>query len=244
VDSRNRASWNAASDAYQADHGRVLEQTALAWGVWRLPERDLRVLGDLQGRDVLELGCGAAQWTRALAGVGARAVGVDLSERQLWHARRLAQNDGNTVRLVQGTAERLPFLDGTFDVAFCDHGAMVFARPTLTVPEAARVLRKGGLLAFCMSSPLRHLCVDADGVVSDRLLASYFTLDAIEDGHTVEYQLPYGAWVRLFRQHGLSVDDLLELRPPAGATTTYPGYAPLEWARRWPAEQIWRVRKT
>jgi hypothetical protein len=95
-----------------------------------------------------------------------------------------------------------------------------------------------------MSSPLRHLCVDADGVVSDRLLASYFTLDSIEDGQTVEYQLPYGAWVRLFRQHGLSVDDLLELRPPAGATTTYAGYAPLEWARRWPAEQIWRVRKT
>ena len=39
----------------------------LAWGAWRRPESELQVLGDVTGRDVLELGCGAAQWSAALA---------------------------------------------------------------------------------------------------------------------------------------------------------------------------------
>lgn len=241
--SRNRAYWNASSDSYQADHGRVLEDTALAWGVWRIPEAELQVLGPVEGRDILELGCGAAQWTRALAAQGARAVGLDLSERQLAHAQADARGANRGVALVHANAEQLPFRNATFDVAFCDHGAMLFARPAHTMPEAARVLRPGGRLAFCMSTPLRHVCLDERGAVSSQLIADYFSLSEIEDGDSMEYQLPYGAWIRLFREHGLLVDDLLELRPPEGASTTYEGYVPLDWARRWPAEHIWKVRK-
>jgi hypothetical protein len=44
----------------------------------------------------------------------------------------------------------------------------------------------------------------------------------------------------LFRRHDFVVDDLLELRAPKGATTTYGWDA--KWARRWPAEQIWKLR--
>jgi hypothetical protein len=55
--------------------------------------------------------------------------------------------------------------------------------------------------------------------------------------------LPYGEWIRLFRANGLVVEDLVELRPPEGATTTYTEFTSYEWARRWPAEQIWKVRK-
>jgi hypothetical protein len=55
--------------------------------------------------------------------------------------------------------------------------------------------------------------------------------------------LGHGDWIRLFLANGLRVVDLLELRPPANAWTTYLTYAPPEWARRWPAEQIWKVEK-
>ena len=57
------------------------------------------------------------------------------------------------------------------------------------------------------------------------------------------YQLPYGDWIRLFRANGLVVEDLIELRPPEDADTTYVDYAPLEWARAFPGEHIWKVRK-
>ena len=60
---------------------------------------------------------------------------------------------------------------------------------------------------------------------------------------TVDFQLAYGEWIRLFRAHGLVVDDLVELRPPKGATTTFADLGDRRFARRWPAEQIWKAHK-
>lgn len=237
---RNRAFWNASSASYQREHGRVLTAQAMAWGVWRIPESTLHVLDPIEGRDVLELGCGAAQWTAALRRAGARATGFDLSDHQLGHAR--AQAPG--APLVQGNAERLPFRNDAFDIVFCDHGATTFAVPEATVAEAARVLRPSGLFAFCMSTPLRDICFDpAAGGVTRSLATDYFGLTSLDDGQSVEYQLPYGDWIRLFRRHHLVVEDLIELHPPADAATTFADYVPLEWARRWPAEHIWKLRK-
>ncbi|HUP48150.1 MAG TPA: class I SAM-dependent methyltransferase [Thermoanaerobaculia bacterium] len=237
---KNQRHWDSTSDAYQARHGAALAEHPLAWGVWRTPESELRVLGEVAGLRVLELGCGAAQWTLGLIGRGARAAGVDLSARQLLHARRAAP----AVPLVLGDAEVLPFRSESFDVVFCDHGATTFARPSLAVAEASRVLKRDGLLAFCMSTPIRDLCWD---MVADRITAElandYFSLSALDDGESVTYQLPYGAWIRLFREHSLSIEDLVEIQAPQGASTTYDDFVPAGWARRWPAEHIWKLRK-
>ena len=235
----NRAFWDADADDYQDAHGEGLAAAPRAWGAWRIPEADLDVLGDVRGRDVLEYGCGAAQWSVALAADGARVVGLDQSARQLRHAH------GSEVALVQASGEATPFAAGSFDVVFCDHGAMSFCDPTVTVPEVARVLRSGGLLAFCHATPLLYLTWDAGAEYqSDRLHRSYDELGRMDFGDgTIDFQVPPGDWVRLFRRHGFVVEDLIELRPPAGATTTYTDFVPSEWARRWPAEQIWKVRK-
>jgi SAM-dependent methyltransferase len=239
---KNRAFWNSSSDVYQAAHGASLTAEALAWGVWRIPESELGILGDVQGRRILELGCGAAQWSLALRSLTARAVGLDLSDRQLSHAR--AKMGPGIVPLVQGNAEALPFRDGLFDIVFWDHGATVFAAPEYTVAEASRVLRPGGLFAFCMSTPIRDICVDRDAdVVTSQLTGDYFGLSRFEDDEGVTCQLPYGAWIRLFRRCGLTVEDLVELEAPAQATTTYSDFAPAAWARKWPAEHIWKLRK-
>ena len=74
---RNRAFWNELSDTYQADHGPDLARHGAGWGVWQIPEDEIHALGNVSGKDVLELGCGAAQWSIALAQHGARPVGLD-----------------------------------------------------------------------------------------------------------------------------------------------------------------------
>jgi SAM-dependent methyltransferase len=241
---KNRAFWDSSSDAYQAAHGPALREKALAWGVWRIPESELRVLGDVRGHDVLELGCGAAQWTFALLEQGARAVGVDLSARQLQHAGMRRSAGSRDVGLIQGDAEALPFKSGLFDIVFCDHGAIVFASPDKVVAEASRTLKGGGLLALCMSTPIHDLCFDsAAGAVGPQLVGEYFGLSAFDDGESIQYQLPYGSWIRLFRRQGLVVEDLVELQAPSDAVTTYSDFVPASWARRWPAEHIWKLRK-
>jgi SAM-dependent methyltransferase len=242
--SKNRAFWNSSSSAYQAAHGATLSETAMAWGVWRIPESELGILGKVEGRRVLELGCGAAQWTLELVRTGTRAVGLDLSEQQLAHARVLSRSVAQAIPLVQGNAEALPFQSEVFDIVFSDHGATVFAPPELIVSEVSRVLRPSGTFAFCMSSPIRDICFDsAAGMVASQLTSNYFELSVFDDGHSVEYQLQYGEWIRLFRRHQLVVEDLIELRAPAAATTTFSDFVPAAWARMWPAEHIWKLTK-
>lgn len=161
----------------------------------------------------------------ALNELGARAVGIDLSWQQLDHARKAA-SQGTVARLVQGDAEMLPFGDEVFDIVFCDHGAIVFAPPDKVVTEATRVLKPNGLLALCMPSPIRDICYNSDGgTVTSQLTGNYFNLSAFDDGESVEYQLPYGTWIRLFRSNRLHVEDLVELQPPPDATTTYEDFA-------------------
>lgn len=241
---RNRAHWDTTADDYQARHGAFIRQPEPRWGVWQLPEDELGILGDVVDKDVLELGCGAAQWSIHLAKRGARAVGLDNSERQLEHARSLMGDEGIDFPLVHASAEDVPLPDASFDVVFCDHGAFSWADPYRVMPEAARLLRPGGLLAFAMTSPIASLCWHPETeVVEPRLHRPYFGLHRLEDDRSVNFQLPYGEWIALFRRHGLVVEALVEPRPPAGATSTYWEASELQWARRWPSDSIWRARK-
>jgi len=245
----NRVLWNRDADDYQRRNAPQIRRQAftgdIAWGLWGIPESRLRVLGEVAGKDVLELGCGGAQWSTALARRGARPVGLDLSERQLGHARRLQRETGVRFPLVHADAEQVPLGDASFDIVFADHGAFSFADPNRTVPESARVLRHGGLLAFSRISPIYDMAapVDADHA-GDRLVYDYFGRHRTDmpDG-TVEFALPFGAWIRLFREYGLVVEDLIEPRPDPDATSTYRDADDLAWSRRWPSECSWRVRK-
>jgi SAM-dependent methyltransferase len=244
---RNRKAWDADSDEYQTEHKKTISgRKALAWGLWRITEDKLQVLGDVEGKRILELGCGAAQWSIALTDKDAQPVGMDNSSKQLSHAASASASAGARVPLVQAAAELLPFLDASFDIVFCDYGAMSFADPALTVPEVARVLRAGGLLAFMTTTPMLLMCwPDGAEEVTTTLHSPYFGMHRAEwsADETVDFQLPYGEWIRLFRANGFSVEDLIEIQPPSNARTTYPG-RPLSWARKWPAEMIWKVRKS
>ena len=244
---RNRELWDAQASAYQETHGGQLAASGGdAWGVWQLPESELRVLGDVTGRDVLELGCGAAQWSIALARQGARVTGLDNSAVQLEFARSLMSTAGADFPLVHASAESTGLPDAAFDIVFCDHGAMSFADPHRTVPEAARLLRAGGLLAFSMHTPIIDIAWEhGSDHPGERLLYDYWSLWMREDpGEPLGFQLPYGSWIRLFRDNGLIVEDLIELRPGADATSSYRTEIDRAWARRWPMEHIWRVRRT
>lgn len=241
----NLALWQAQSARYDRRHRKALGGSgSMAWGLWRIPESELRLLGDPRGRDVLEIGCGAARWSIALARRGARVVGLDLSSAQLARAALLSQESGERLRLVRGDAEQLPFPASIFDLAFCDWGAMTFCDPHRTVPEVARVLRPGGRLVFATSSPLRTITQNRrTDRIHRRLLYDYFGMRRVDYPGEVNFQLPYGEWIRLFGENGLRVESLTETRPPTGRRSTYLTPTEARWARRWPLESIWQVRK-
>ncbi len=239
---QNRAFWDSRSDEYQAQHAAQLNEMECVWGMWAIPESEVNALGDVTGKDILELGCGAAQWSIFLAKRGARPVGLDNSARQLEHARELMAGHGVDFPLVHAPAESVPLPDASFDIVFCDHGGMTWGDPFKTVPEAARLVRPGGLLVFNMSSIWWEVCYnEATDDLDTQLQRAYFGWRRWDDGESVSYNLSYGDWIRLFRANGLVVEDLIELQPTENATSTYSKN--LEWARRWPIENIWKARK-
>jgi ubiquinone/menaquinone biosynthesis C-methylase UbiE len=242
---KNKAMWEASSDSYEERHAASLAgNRAMSWGLWRVPEDELHILGDVTGKDVLELGCGAARWSIALAQRGARPVGLDLSSRQLQHARRLMAEAGVDFPLVEASAEAVPLPAASFDIIFCDWGAMTFCDPQRTVPEAARLLRPGGLFAFCTATAFEFVC---HNMTTDRiertLVNDYFGLTRLEWEDEVDFQLPYGEWIRLFRRAGFVIEDLIETQPLPGFTSSYRTAEETEWATHWPMENIWKVRR-
>ena len=140
---KNRASWDRTSDEYQERHKDFIGRPEPRWGVWQIPESELNVLGEVAGKDVLELGCGAAQWSILLAKQDARPVGLDNSERQLEHARRLMAEEGVDFPLIHSSAEEVPLPDASFDVVFCDHGAFTFGDPYKLMPNAGKARKSG-----------------------------------------------------------------------------------------------------
>ena len=244
---RNRALWDDWAEKYVASGERRWARGEPVWGVFSVPEAAVGVLPvDLAGKDAIELGCGTAYISAWMAQRGARVVGIDNSEAQLATARRLQWQHGLDFPLLHGNAETVPYPDASFDFAISEYGASLWADPARWVPEAARLLRPGGQLVFLVNSFLLTLCMPAeDGVAAtDRLLRPAFGMYRIAwpGDLGVEFHLSHGDWIRLLRRSGFEVEDLIEIRPPAEASTRYP-FVTLEWARQWPCEEVWKARK-
>lgn len=244
---RNRAAWDAWAADYVAAGERHWAADEPTWGIWGVPEHDLQVLPrELTGRNAIELGCGTAYVSAWLARRGAQVTGIDSSPRQLATARRLQREHHLDFPLLLGNAEAVPLPDRGFDLAISEYGASIWADPYRWVPEAARLLRPGGELIFLVNGAILMLCApyEDDRPAGRELLRDYFGMHRFEwpGDPSVEFHLGHGEWIRLLRESGFEVMDLVEIRPPADASTRYP-YVTLDWARRWPSEEIWKARR-
>ena len=243
---RNRSRWDAWAPEWVAGGERNWARTEPSWGIWGIPEAELRMLDDVAGNDAIELGCGTAYVSAWLARRGARPVGIDNSAKQLETARRLQKEHGLEFPLIHGNGESAPFPDASFDLVISEYGASIWADPYRWIPEAARLLRPGGRLVFLVNGYLQILCQpDEENVpATDRLARDQFGSYRFEwsSDESVEFHLAHGEMIRLLHASGFEVEDLIEIQAPEG-TTTRCEYVTAEWARRWPSEEVWKARK-
>lgn len=244
---RNRRAWDswAQNNAEAGRQGWATDE--ITWGIWNVAEADLRVLPDVVGKDIIEVGCGTAYFSAWLARRGAQVVGIDNSPVQLASARVFQHEFRLDFPLIHASAEAIPVRASSFDVAISEYGASIWADPYLWIPEAARVLRPGGQLVFLVNGTILMLCAPDDVKVpaTNTLIRNYFGMHRLEwpgEDEAVEFHLGYGDWIRLLRRYGFEVEDLIEVRPPKGSRTRYEFVTP-EWAGRWPSEEIWKARK-
>ena len=246
---KNVELWTKTNAEFtDASARRSWEREEIVWGVFGVPESEVGVLGDVSGLDAVELGCGTAFCSAWLARRGARVVGVDPTPAQLETARRMQAEFGLEFPLVEAFGEDVPLPDASFDLVHSEYGASIWADPYEWIPEAARLLRPGGRLVFLRNSTLSMLCVPDVGQVEERLhrpLFGMYRLDWPDNEGAVEFHLPPGELIDVLRANGFEIERLVELQAPKDAKThDFYDYVTADWARTWPAEEIWVARKT
>jgi SAM-dependent methyltransferase len=230
----SRRWWDFDADAYQDEHGAFLGDVDFVWCPEGLREADARLLGDVRGRRVLELGCGAAAGARWLDGQGADVVALDLSAGMLRHARAASDRSGVRVPLVQADALALPFADGAFDIVCTAFGAVPFVADSGAVMrEVARVLRPGGAWVFSITHPMRWIFLDEPGQEGLLAVNSYFDrrpyVEQDADGVVtyVEQHRTLGDRIRELVAAGFELRDLIEPEWPEGHEQVWGQWSPL-----------------
>jgi SAM-dependent methyltransferase len=229
----NRRWWDAAAPAYLVEHGADLGDADFLWCPEGLREADARLLGDVAGRRVVEIGCGSAPCARWLARQGADVVALDLSGGMLARAAELNRATGIAVPLLQADAGALPIASASVDVACSAYGGLPFvADARAVIAEVVRVLRPGGRFVASVNHPMRWPFPDSPDPDDLHVTSSYFDrqpyVETDGTGRTVyvEHHRTVGDWVRAVVGAGLVLEDLVEPEWTPGRTQTWGQWSP------------------
>ena len=214
----NAAAWDRHSASYQA--GARLPTDVAHYGPDIGTEADFRLLGDLKGKRVLELGCGGAQCSIAFVKQGAHAIGIDFSSEQLAFARRLCEREGVKVELRQGDLADLAFLGAeSVDLVFSAYAFGFVEDLNRVFRQVHRVLKSNAALVFSLPHPAYDM-IDDDSDEPLLVRRSYFDHSPIDyefngisftDYHHTISDLYMGLYRARYR-----VDVMLEPEPTPG----------------------------
>jgi len=215
--------WDRHSAAYQ--DAAKLSTSVAHYGPDIPTEAELRLLGDLKGKKVLELGCGGAQCSIAFAKQGATAIGVDFSAAQLAHARRLCDQEEVRVELRQGDLADLAFLRAdSIDLVFSAYAFGYVEDLNRVFRQVHRVLKVGAPLVFSLTHPA-YAMVDDDAEPALLVRRSYFDRSPIDfDWGGIPFTAYHHTFAELYMglaRASYRVDLVLEPGPLAGGPRSH-----------------------
>lgn len=189
-------------------------------------EVELRLLGDVKGKRVLELGCGTARYSIGFAKQGATAIGIDASSDALGVARYLCEREEARVELRQGDPADLAFLRAeSIDAAFSSHALARVEDLDRLFRQVHRVLRAGAPLVFSIPHPVSRVVGPEPGG-PPVVRRSYFDRAPVEvrtnGTSSLEYQHTVSDVHGGLTRAGYRVDAMVEPEPGEGAGALLP----------------------
>jgi len=228
-----RRTWEAAAEGYRAHCGEEANWNKLV----EIPAM-LRMLGDVAGKRVVDIGCGQGHYAIELSLRGATVLGIEPSETMRRYAARSAAEADVELELWAGGGERLAELeDGSRDIVLCAMMLEYVDDITALFAQARRVLRAGGFVAASVVHPVRmgsrrEALPDSDkAVVVDR----YLTLREhgfawLRDGQGrpvtfTSHHRTVEQYVSALREAGFLIEQILEPAPVPEAAALCPHIA-------------------
>jgi SAM-dependent methyltransferase len=243
----NIEAWDRIAAKLAAEAGPSRDQLtygSLPVGDDVATEKELRLLGPLAGKRVLELGCGTGHNAVALVRQGAKAIAIEPSEQLAAHARRLAELDQVRIEVRTGDLADLAFLRAeSVDVAISSGALGEVEDLDRVLRQVHRVLKPAATFVCAVPHPFA-LCVAreraGDGPLPlgrVELVRSYLdegpvVVEHLGEQFTVQLRSMASMWAA-FARAGFAVDQLLELASPTSAD---PG-------PRLPTTVVWRAKR-
>jgi ubiquinone/menaquinone biosynthesis C-methylase UbiE len=233
--------WDRLSDDYQAAHNIPTEY--IHYGPHCPTEDDLRLLGDVKEKDVVELGCGGGQCSIAFAKKGARVIGVDISERQLAYARKLASKEKVHVKFIKADIEDLSIIpDGSQDLVFSAYAFQYVKNLKEGFDEVYSILKSGGIFVFSLDHPF-YWCFPSN-MSGLNVTHSYYDASSREGDLGREYPRTFSQLFNTLFESGFIVATILEPKPVErkGEYDQWPEYG-LDRLQVVPATAIFKALK-
>ncbi|MBU1164794.1 class I SAM-dependent methyltransferase [Patescibacteria group bacterium] len=144
--------WNDASQSFQEDAKHPTNDAV--YGPWVPNESKLKLLGNIKGKKILEIGCGGAQCSVYFAKKGAKCTGIDISKKQLKFAKQLIDKEKIKVKLIKGDIQTLSKIkSNNYDIVFTAYALQYVPDLTKCFKQVNRVLKKGGIFVFSFDHP-------------------------------------------------------------------------------------------
>ena len=217
----NAAGWDAISGAYQDQMFGERFGERFMWS-WASSEDDLHLLDDVRGKRVLVLGCGGGQDVVALEKMGAIAIGIDQSRKQIEYAKQYAiRHASQNASFVEGSVEDLSRFDSeSFEMAVSAHMLNYVERIEDALRETHRVLKPGGMFALSVRHPFdAALADDAPYCLAhaywDAERDWEWSFDSGESAPFRQWFWPVSRWFEMLTDAGFAVERMLEPREVA-----------------------------
>ena len=230
-----QASWGSVADWYDAHlqdddtyHTKVILPNLMRLvaktvedGSPDTPHRGV-FRGDGAGKTALDIACGQGYFTRALVKQGFRTSGADIAPELIEHAKK---SGAEHIRYEVASAEKMPFLDGEFDVATCVLALQNMKDLHGAVREAARVVKKGGSYIVVLNHPAFRVPKHSSWGWDEKHFIQYRRLDRyLSETHTeiemhpgqevseqtISYHRPLQVYIKALTKSGFVLAGLEE----------------------------------
>ncbi len=199
----------------------------------------LEVLGPIQGKEILDLVCGAGYLARRFAALGAKVTAIDNSERLIEIAGEINLRENDGIKYIVADPSDLSMIDdSSFDDMVCNMGLMSIRDLSSVVAELARSIKLGGRFIFsvlhpCFCMPDACWARDIEGNPKYRIVDNYFadggiTMDEISSykkGRIFFKHRTLSTYINALSSRGFQIRRMVEPRPSPTAIAAKPELA-------------------
>lgn len=207
-------------------------------------DRTFRLLGNLEGKRVLELGCGGGQAAIALAKQGAKVISIDPSSDRIDRVRALAEQEETKVELRQGDLADLAWIRAdTIDAVVSIYALATVDDPDRVYRQVHRVLSRECPIVLSVPHPAAAM-VDPAAADPLRVARSYWSRDprpwTADDLEGVDHPRTISEIFTSLSRANFRVDTILEPEPDAGTAKSHYWSPVMAWV---PSTLVIRARK-